>query len=112
MKTVAIVFDHLARPETTGLYCLRALADLVKVEHLHPSQLTDSRLGIYDLYLFVDDGFDYQPPDRLRPQAYWAIDTHIDFERSSRRAAGADFVFAAQQNGASRLVARERVLLR
>ena len=103
MPTVAVIFDHLARPETTGVYCLRAFAELARVEQFHPSQLSEIRRRGYDLYLFVDDGFGYPLPDDLRPQAYWAIDTHIDFDRERERAAGADFVFAAQKNGAEQL---------
>jgi hypothetical protein len=32
MARVAVVYDHLARPETTGVYCLRGLAELAQVE--------------------------------------------------------------------------------
>jgi GT2 family glycosyltransferase/2-polyprenyl-3-methyl-5-hydroxy-6-metoxy-1,4-benzoquinol methylase len=103
MPSVAIIFDHLTRPETTGFYCLRAMAERARVQQFHPSQLADARRTGYDLYLFVDDGFAYPLPHDLRPQAYWAIDTHIDFDRERERAAGADFVFAAQRNGAEQL---------
>ena len=30
MLSVAIIYDHLTRPETTGIYCLRALAELCR----------------------------------------------------------------------------------
>jgi hypothetical protein len=103
MTKVAIIYDHLTRPETTGVYCLRALAGMAQVEQVHPSQLEKIRRTGFDLYLFVDDGFAYPLPRDLRPQAYWDIDTHIDFARELERAAGADFVFAAQRNGAEQL---------
>jgi hypothetical protein len=103
MARVAVIFDHLLRSDTTGVYCLRALADMAQVEQFHPSQLADVRRTGYDLYLFIDDGLEYPLPGDLRPQAYWAIDTHMDFERELGRAAGADFVFAAQKNGAEQL---------
>jgi hypothetical protein len=103
MARVAVIYDHLARPETTGVYCLRALAKLAQVEQFHPSRMADICRSGYDLYLFVCDGFAYPLSDDLRPQAYWAIDTHIDFDRERGRAAGADFVFAAQKNGAEQL---------
>ena len=106
MSGVAIIYDHLSRPETTGGYCLRALAEIVRVEQFHPSQLPEIRRDGYDLYLFVDDGFAYPLPRDLRPQAYWAIDTHIDFDRSCIRAAEVDYVFAAQKNGAQQLSQR------
>jgi hypothetical protein len=100
MTTLAVIYEHLTRPETTGVYCLRALAELAQVEQFHPSRMADICRSGNDLYLFVDDGFEYPLPDDLRPQAYWAIDTHIDFDRERGRAASADFVFAAQKNGA------------
>lgn len=103
MASVALIYDHLTRPETTGVYCLRALAEVAEVEQFHPSQLSEIRRGTYDLHVFVDDGFAYPLPGDLRPQVFWAIDTHIDFSRARDRAADADFVFAAQRNGAERL---------
>jgi GT2 family glycosyltransferase/tetratricopeptide (TPR) repeat protein len=103
MTRIAVIFDHLLRSDTTGVYCLRALAELAQVDQFHPSQLAEIGRSGYDLYLFVDDGLDYLLPRDLRPQAYWAIDTHMDFERERSRAAGADFVFAAQKNGAEQL---------
>ena len=96
MPTVAVIFDHLTRPETTGVYCLRALAELARVEQFHPSQLSEIPRRGDDLYLFVDDGFGYPLPHDLRPQAYWAIDTHIDFDRECQRAAGR-FCMGARQ---------------
>ncbi|HEX5443905.1 MAG TPA: methyltransferase domain-containing protein [Pirellulales bacterium] len=96
---IALVFDDRTRPETTGFYCRRALESLAQVEFFHPeclAQAPDGRLSI-------DDGFDYAWPAELRPAAYWAIDTHLNFERSLRRAANVDFVFAAQRDGAEQL---------
>ena len=42
-------------------------------------------------------------PASLRPCAYWAIDTHLNFARSLRRAQSFGFVFAAQKQGATQL---------
>ena len=106
MLSVALIYDHLTRVETTGVYCLRALAEKAKVEQFHPSQLGQIRPEEYDLHLFVDDGLDYEFPEKLHPQAFWAIDTHVDLERACRRASNVDFIFAAQKNGAVRLSER------
>ncbi|REK31796.1 MAG: glycosyltransferase, partial [Planctomycetota bacterium] len=38
-----------------------------------------------------------------RPSVWWAIDTHLDFERCLGKARQADFTFAAQKNGTLRL---------
>lgn len=100
---IACCFDRMLRPETTGVYCRRALETMAEVVELAPSELA-ARPGGFDLYLFIDDGLDYPLPAELRPNAYWAIDTHLAFSRSLERARSVDFVFAAQRDGARRLV--------
>ena len=42
-------------------------------------------------------------PIDLRPSAWWAIDTHMDFAWCLQKARGFDFVFAAQRDGAEEL---------
>lgn len=103
VKSVALIFDNTARPETTGLYCRRALGCLVDVEHFLPAELDELPRERFDLFLRIDDGLDYEVPADLQPLAFWAIDTHIDFKAAQRTAAGSRFVFCAQQNGAERL---------
>ena len=44
IQRVAIIYDDQARPDTTGVYCRRALEGLVKVEHLPPEQLLSGRI--------------------------------------------------------------------
>ena len=88
---------------TTGVYCRRALEGMASVKHLLPEALESTSASDFDLFLAIDDGLPYDVPDRLRPSAWWAIDTHLDFDRCLRRAQGADLVFAAQRSGAERL---------
>jgi hypothetical protein len=87
IQRVALIFDDQARPETTGVYCLRALRRLVAVEHFRPADLDRIPREGFDLYLRIDDGFDYRLPAGLRPCAWWVIDTHLNFERHVARAA-------------------------
>ena len=98
IQRVALIFDDKVRPDTTGIYCRRALAGLVEVEHFRPQDLLP-RQG-FDLYLRIDDSLPYCLPDSLRPRAWWVIDTHLDAERYRVEAPGYDFVFAAQRDGA------------
>src|SRR5262249_48000855 len=42
-------------------------------------------------------------PADLRPCAWWAIDTHLNFDWCLKKAGRFDCVFAAQQDGAERL---------
>src|ERR1700730_11819309 len=100
---VAIIFDDQVRPDTTGVYCRRALEGLVELSHFRPNQLSQSRLRGFDLYLNIDDGLEYYLPDGLRPCAWWAIDTHLNLEWCLKRAKGFDFVFAAQRDGAEQM---------
>jgi 2-polyprenyl-3-methyl-5-hydroxy-6-metoxy-1,4-benzoquinol methylase len=103
VERVALIFDNETRPETTGTYCLRALQQLVRVEHFLPKHRDAIPRHGFDLYINVDDGLRYQLPVSLHPCAFWAIDTHLDFAWSLHKANDFDFVFAAQKDGATRL---------
>jgi glycosyltransferase involved in cell wall biosynthesis/tetratricopeptide (TPR) repeat protein/2-polyprenyl-3-methyl-5-hydroxy-6-metoxy-1,4-benzoquinol methylase len=103
IRRVAVIFDDRARPETTGVYCRRALERLVDVAHFQPDELDHVPREGRDLYFNIDDGFDYRLPSELRPSVFWAIDTHVNFDSCLRRARGFDLVFAAQRDGADRL---------
>jgi 2-polyprenyl-3-methyl-5-hydroxy-6-metoxy-1,4-benzoquinol methylase len=100
---VALIFDDQTRPETTGVYCRRALAELVTVQHFHPKEAQRIPNHGFDLYLRIDDGLRYDLPADLRPLAWWAIDTHMDFAWALSVARTADLVFAAQRDGAEQL---------
>ncbi len=103
LRRVAIIFDKQLRPDTTGVYCERALRGLIAVEHVSPSDLERISPKDFDAFLFIDDSLAYRIPDGLRPRACWVIDTHLGYERCRERALGCDLVFAAQRNGAERL---------
>jgi 2-polyprenyl-3-methyl-5-hydroxy-6-metoxy-1,4-benzoquinol methylase len=103
IQRVAVIFDDTARPETTGVYCRTALANLVEVVYFRPSRLAHVPRQGFDLYLQIDDGLEYRHPPGLRPCAWWAIDTHLDFDRCLAKARDFDVVFAAQRDGADRL---------
>jgi len=109
VRRVGIVYDDSIRPETTGVYCRRALDELVRegrldtAVHLRPEQLPGLAAGEFDLYLFVDDGIVSGIPDTLRPAAWWAIDTHLGFERCLAVARQAAWTFCAQRDGAAQL---------
>jgi GT2 family glycosyltransferase/tetratricopeptide (TPR) repeat protein len=103
IETVAVIYDDEARPDTTGVYCLRALAGLVDVERFAPAEADRIPRGRFDLYVNVDDGLRHRLPADLRPCAWWAIDTHLDPDWYRLKAPDFDLVFAAQRNGAEML---------
>ena len=71
--------------------------------HFRPDELAQIPREGFDLYLNIDDGFQYQLPAELRPSAWWAIDTHLNFDWCRRKARDFDVVFAAQRDGAEEL---------
>ncbi|HLJ09591.1 MAG TPA: glycosyltransferase, partial [Planctomycetaceae bacterium] len=103
IERVALIFDNLFRPETTGVYCLRALRELVHVEHFLPQNLDRIPRSGFDLYLNIDDGLHYRLPAELRPSAWWAIDTHMDPLWAAEKGRDFDWLFAAQRDGTERL---------
>jgi len=80
IRRVAVIYDDRDRPETTGVYCRRALEGLVDVAHFRPDQLADIPRKGFDLFLNIDDGLEYHLPDELHRSAWWAIDTHLNFD--------------------------------
>lgn len=103
VRRVALIFDDTVRPDTTGVYCRRALATMVEVVHVRPAELDAApRTGI-DLYLAVDDGLRSSIPADLRPAVWWAIDTHLDPDWYAARAPAFDLVVTAQRDGADAL---------
>ncbi len=109
MKRVAVIYDDQPRPETTGLYCRRALGALAQsgriqsVEHVLPSELVRVQQGQFDLFLYVDDGRQRSVRKDLRPAIWWGIDSHLDFNRCLEMAVQCDFTFAAQRDGVEQL---------
>jgi hypothetical protein len=103
IQRVAIIFDDEARPDTTGVYCRRALGRLVGVEHFRPGEMSRIPRGRFDLHLNIDDGLRYRLLADLRPCAWWAIDTHLDLDWYLAKAPDFDLTFTAQRDGAEQL---------
>jgi FkbM family methyltransferase len=103
IQRVALIYDDQARPDTTGVYCRRALGKLAEVEHFLPADLDQVPRRGFDLYLNIDDGLEYRLPSDLRPCAFWAIDTHLRLPWYLQKAPDFDLVFTAQKDGAEQL---------
>jgi SAM-dependent methyltransferase len=100
---IAIVFSKGNRPDTTGVYCLRALGQKHEVSHFEPEEMSKIQRGEYDLFMNIDDGRSYRFRADLHPSVFWAIDTHIKPERCLEKARDFDFVFCAQRPGAQEM---------
>jgi hypothetical protein len=84
---ITVVFDAILRPDTTGIYVVRALRELGhSVSHYMPCAAQDGRLifksysdfpadGI-DFLIYVDDDINYPVWTGPLPKFYWCIDTH------------------------------------
>ncbi len=65
-----------------------------------PTEDAESLPPGLDLYLRLDNGqYDFRMPERLRPSAYYAVDTHLNMERMIPLASQFDAVFSAQKDG-------------
>jgi DUF based on E. rectale Gene description (DUF3880) len=103
ISQIAVLFDNRLRPETTGGYCLRALQEFVHVQHFASYNRQQLPASGFDFYLRIDDGLDAAFPADLHPSGWWAIDTHLDFDRCLVEARAYDLTFAAQRDGADAL---------
>ncbi|MDB5388449.1 MAG: wbbL 5 [Planctomycetaceae bacterium] len=103
LQRVAVVFDNQIRPDTTGVYCFRALSQFTRVVHVLPKDLMNVKPGEFDLFLNIDDGLQYTLPPDLHPCAWWVIDTHLSPEWAEEKGMAFDWLFAAQHDGAERL---------
>ena len=101
---VAMIFNDVPRPETTGFYCLRALDSICDVVHVRPRDAKSITRRDFDLFVRIDDGLHDRIPIDLKPSVWWAIDTHCNFDRCLEIARDFDLVFAAQRDGAERLL--------
>jgi O-antigen biosynthesis protein len=79
------------------------LKELVQVQHFASYDRQHLPTSGFDLNLRVDDGTDAALPPGLHPSAFWAIDTHLDFDRCLAQTRACDLTFAAQRNGAEAL---------
>jgi hypothetical protein len=104
---VALIFDDRPRPDTTGVYVRRALAGLVKVVHFRPDQAELIPGAWFELYLSVDDDTEHRLPGHLRPQAYWASDTHGGFSSCGWRGRG-PLTWSSPPSGMGRAAPRRR----
>jgi GT2 family glycosyltransferase/Flp pilus assembly protein TadD len=100
---IAIIYDETTRPDTIGEYCRRALERQGRiVTHFLPDEVADIP-PIYDLYLRVGEGREYDLPEALRPMATWALGTDRGFLGQRGRIPGVDWTFCAQRDDAARM---------
>ncbi len=102
---LALIFDA-AREDTIGIYFQRATRALgVHADHFWLRDAAAIPDG-YDLYLRIDHGdYRHDVPDRLRPRAFYAIDTHLPHSwKAIRRAAPRyDVIYCCHRRGAEAL---------
>ena len=104
VSRVALIFDSVQRPETTGVYCHRALRPSGR-GHAFPARVNwnafPGRASTFTSISTMACAITCRRS--CRPGAWWAIDTHLDFAWCREKAHGFDLVFAAQRDGAEEL---------
>lgn len=100
---IGIVFDDHIRPDTTGIYCLKALRQLAEVTHFRLQELASLEGEGLDLIVHIDDGLRYRLPETRCPRVFWAIDTHLDLAWYQEKAPDFDLVCVAQRDAVSEL---------
>lgn len=102
---IAVFFDK-QREDTTGVYFERALkATPHEIKHFWLKDAEKINPD-FDFYLRIDHGdYKYDLPPRLRPSAFYAVDTHLKkpYKKIRGQAAHCDFIFCAQKKGAEKL---------
>lgn len=103
---VALIFNK-TRQDTTGVYFERACQALgIPFDHWWVRNVSTIPL-IYDLYLRIDHGDDYEVllPSRCRPAVFYALDTHLphSWRKIHKLARTFDLVFCCHREAARRL---------
>lgn len=97
---LATVYDASLRNNGTAVLCWdsikRGLGFGEELNHYAPN----GELPKEDLYLYIDDGRDDNSWVCPKPNAYYAIDTHLGYGYRRWKAEQYDWVFCAQQDGA------------
>lgn len=101
---IAIVYDTTQRGDNFGMYISNELSRLGHhVAHHNPNVLSGIVTNIaegFDLYIDIDDSFQYLLEEKLKPKIWWAGDTHIQYQWDFHKARFYDFVFCAQKDAA------------
>ncbi|MBU2346581.1 MAG: glycosyltransferase [Gammaproteobacteria bacterium] len=101
--SIGVCYDSSIRNNGTGILVFDALQRSLgfgdTVRRYEPHGL----LPPQDLYLYVDDGRDDNKWECPKPNAYWAIDTHLGYDYRAWKAKQFDRVYCAQKDGAEKM---------
>lgn len=93
---IAVIFDNILQPNVVGAHCVAALRNFACTSHFLPSECTRIWGPAFDVFLYVDDGLDYEFPQHLGPYVYWATNPLFNPTLVQRRAKNAALVFVAK----------------
>lgn len=106
--SIALYYNSDIRNNGTAVLCWDALkrgleqSDLIRYSRPGPDKTIESRE--HALHIMIDDGrddIDWTPP---KPNAFWAIDTHLGYDRRLEWGKRFDHVFTAQKSGAAQML--------
>lgn len=103
--SIALLYDSSIRNNGTAVLCWDALKRGLGFSDMIRYQQGPGISKDHSLYIHIDDGrddidFDFS---QYKPNAFWAIDTHLGYEARLKKARQFDWVFTAQRDGAERM---------
>jgi len=101
--SVAMVYNCDIRNNGTGILALDAMRAAYDGEVVRYTRPYDFPKDKHSFYLMIDDGrddIDELPPS---PNAFWAIDTHLGYDKRLEWGKQFDVVWCAQKDGAAKM---------
>ncbi len=98
---IAAIYDSSIRNNGSPVLCWDALKRGLGLDITR--YLPQGELPKHDFYIYFDDGRDGLEWECPKPNAYWAVDTHLGYDYRLFKAKQFDYVFCAQQEGVEKM---------
>ena len=95
-KTVGVVYSAEVRNNGTPVLCWDAIKRGLGWGDSVRRYTSMGTLPKHDLFIHIDDGRDDITWECPKPNAYWAVDTHLGYDARLKKARNFDWVFCAQ----------------
>ena len=98
---IGLCYDSSIRNNGTPVLCWDSLKRGMGLNITR--YLPQGELPKHDFYIYIDDGRDGLEWECPKPNAYWAVDTHLGYDYRLFKAKQFDYVFCAQQEGVEKM---------
>jgi len=103
IENIGLVYDSTIRNNGTPVLCWDSLKRGMGMDVRR--YIPQGELPEHDFYIYIDDGRDGLEWECPKPNAFWAVDTHLGYDYRLFKAKMFDYVFCAQKEGAERMKA-------